>query len=81
MFLKACVSAMHYVCLFVLFRVMQDKQSSKGAITQTSHIPQGDVEKADAPMTNYRDHFPGHDPRNHPIVKAPSMHHGKAVMN
>ncbi|KAL8579720.1 hypothetical protein ACOMHN_046158 [Nucella lapillus] len=54
----------------------QDKKMAKGATIHRSHIPQGDVEKADAPLTNYREKFLGHDPLKHPNIKAPFMHHG-----
>nr|KAG5703694.1 hypothetical protein BaRGS_022983 [Batillaria attramentaria] len=52
------------------------KRSGDDIGIYTSHIPQGDPEKADAPLTNYRDKFPGHDPRQNPTIKAPTMHHG-----
>ncbi|XP_076465799.1 stabilizer of axonemal microtubules 5-like [Babylonia areolata] len=54
----------------------QNKKTAKGATTHMSHIPQGDMEKADAPLTNYSENFLGHDPLKHPLIKAPSMHHG-----
>ncbi|XP_071094903.1 stabilizer of axonemal microtubules 5-like [Haliotis cracherodii] len=44
--------------------------------TTASHIPQGDMEKAEASVSDYRGHFLGHDTRQHKVEKAPSMHQG-----
>ena len=40
-------------------------------------IPQGDPEKTQVPMSDYRDRFKGHDTSQIKIFKAPSKHHGK----
>jgi hypothetical protein len=41
-----------------------------------SYIPQGDREKAPYPISDYRDHYQGHDTRKVVVNKAPSMHAG-----
>ncbi|XP_064649535.1 stabilizer of axonemal microtubules 5-like [Lineus longissimus] len=41
-----------------------------------SFIPQGDKEKAPYPMSDYKDHYQGHDTSKVVVLKAPSMHAG-----
>ncbi|XP_013379784.1 testis-expressed protein 45 [Lingula anatina] len=41
-----------------------------------SNVPQGDIEKAPQPMSDYRDRYRGHDTRKFQIEKAPSQHIG-----
>ncbi|XP_041361242.1 testis-expressed protein 45-like [Gigantopelta aegis] len=61
------------------FRPMMDKNFKRPQPTQNiseSHIPNGDQEKEQIPLSDYREKFQGHDTRIFKIVKAPSMHEG-----
>ena len=42
-------------------------------------IPQGDPEKAEVPMSDYRDRFKGHDTSKIQVSKAHSKHHGRNI--
>lgn len=43
-------------------------------------IPQGDREKMEAPISDYRDRFTGHDTSTIKMYKAPSNHYGKSLI-